>query len=213
MPYANAYHGPLPSLQRWSEKQCWTCSHSQHECTNPSPLQNWVRVSFYVLWYGQRLQRKRCEKSLIFYLKIIWYSFNDNFCLQILFGMLLTLWLNWWWINWIIWTEWASRLMILSLRRQCSCMQSSSSDFRGLQSILKCGGSPSTHGCLKCWFRATKKAFNGTGKTIYAGHRVFLPPNHPLRAPLTLLHNTTQERPGMLMPRQASYHLRWIKMS
>lgn len=71
------------------------------------------------------------------------------------------------------------------------------SDFRGLQSILKCGGSPSTHGCLKCWLRATKKAFNGSGKTIYAGHRVFLPPNHPLRTPLTLLHNTTQQRPRM----------------
>lgn len=32
------------------------------------------------------------------------------------------------------------------------------SDLRGLQSILKNGGTPSHHGCVKCWFASIGKA-------------------------------------------------------
>lgn len=62
------------------------------------------------------------------------------------------------------------------------------SDLRGLQSLLKCGGTPSKCGCLKCWFASIGKA-DRIGKTIYNGHYVLLPQGHPLRAPLSELHS------------------------
>ncbi len=63
------------------------------------------------------------------------------------------------------------------------------SDIRGLQSILQCGGTPHHFGCLKCWFASKGKAFGGQGKTIYNGHHILLPPDHPLRPHLRGLHN------------------------
>jgi hypothetical protein len=64
------------------------------------------------------------------------------------------------------------------------------SDLRGLQDFMKVGGSPSAFGCLRCWFKMLKKA---GGKTLYIGHAPFLPVPHPLRVPLNLLHNLSEE--------------------
>ena len=66
------------------------------------------------------------------------------------------------------------------------------SDLRGLQSLLKCGGTPSRCGCLKCWLASIGKA-GGNGKMLYNGHYVLLPMGHPLRAPLSELHNRTDD--------------------
>ena len=65
------------------------------------------------------------------------------------------------------------------------------SDLRGLQSLLDCGGSPCTYGCLKCWLKSIGQA-NRVGKMVYNGHFVLLPQGHPLRAPLSQLHNMYQ---------------------
>ena len=62
------------------------------------------------------------------------------------------------------------------------------SDLRGLIGIFNMGGTPSTHGCLKCWIKRTCKA-NIKGKMIYNNHFRLLPRNHPLRQHLCRLHN------------------------
>ena len=62
------------------------------------------------------------------------------------------------------------------------------SDLRGLEAIFCMGRTPCIYGCIKCWLRHTCKC-NGKGKTAYNNHFRLLPVNHPLRVPLSKLHN------------------------
>ena len=79
------------------------------------------------------------------------------------------------------------------------------SDLRGLQDFMKAGGSPSTHGCLRCWFKMLMKA---GGKTLYVGLAPFLPVPHPLRVLLKNLHKASAEEPRGQQDAPSSTHLR-----
>eukprot|EP00775_Hariotina_reticulata_P000311 gene312-523_t len=77
------------------------------------------------------------------------------------------------------------------------------SDIRGIEKILKFPSTPAVFACFFCWLRGLRAC----NKTVYLGHHVMLPTNHPLRATLAaLLEKHAAHCPGCKSRRCPGQH-------